>query len=196
MVICISKNGIIQIIEKYDEQNVLLKNLILKAISAINNSKDIIQYFIILENIKENHKVLNNKLNQVLEENSYNNKLLNSLMSDMNRYLTLINSKNEIEDIGKEGKKVYEGLFDNNMNIVLRLDFIFILLQNNINEENLANFNKEIINSCQKYNFANECLNKYINKHLNEFNIQFIQFLYNNLLLSKDKTTIVDAFNL
>ena len=42
-------------------------------------------------------------------------------MSDKNRYLSLINNTNEGKDKSKEGKKVYEGLFDNELNIKSRL---------------------------------------------------------------------------
>ena len=42
-------------------------------------------------------------------------------MSDKNRYLSLINNTKEDKDKSKEGKKVYEGLFDNELNIKSRL---------------------------------------------------------------------------
>ena len=103
-------------------------------------------------------------------------------MSDKNRYLSLINNTKEDKDKSKEGKKVYEGLFDDELNIKSRLELILFLLQKNINDENLNNFKTQIINSCEKNNFAKDCLNKYINDNLQTFDLKIIEFLYDNML--------------
>ena len=181
--------GIIQLIENSKEKDLILKYILSKAILSINHSKDAVQFLILFEKIYKN-KSLNSILNQILEENSKNNELLLVLMKDMNRYLSFINNnikENEKEDISKECKKVYEGLFDNEKNIKLRLELIFALLENELNEENLKHFNQEIINSCEKNIYANDCLNKYINDNLQKFDLKFIQFFYDNILLSKGK---------
>ena len=186
--------GIIQLIEDCKEKDFIMKYIISKAIISINDSKDIIQYLILFEKIKEN-KLLNHKFNKIFEEISKNNEFLLVLMKDMNRYLSLIinNTKeNEKEDISKEAKKTYEGPFDNEINIKLRLELIFELLQNDLNEVNLNKFNNEIINECKKNNFANDYLNRYLNDNFQNFDLKFIQFFYDNILLSKEKSNYND----
>lgn len=173
--------GIIQIIENCENNEILLKYIIFKAISKIKSSKDVIQYLILFEKIKKSKKI-DFKFNSILEEYSKNNGLLTALMSDMNRYLSLINNTNEDKNKSSEGKKVYEGFFDNELNIKSRLELILFLLQKNINDENMNNFKIEIINSCEKNNFAKDCLNKYINDNLQNFDLKIIEFFYDNIL--------------
>ena len=70
---------------------------------------------------------LNKKFNLILEEYSKDYGFLNFLMNDMSRYLSLICKINEdkknndnnkyIEVSNYEEKKIYEGLFDNKINI-------------------------------------------------------------------------------
>ena len=186
-------DGIIKIIEKSEEKDLIIKNILLKVKSYIINSKDIIQHLILYEKIMEN-KNTNKHLNSILKDYSQIDELLSDLMKDMNRYLYLANENNngKDDDIHKEKNKIYEGLFDNELNIKLRLKLIFILLGKNINKENLDKFNKEIINSCEKNKFANDCLNKFIHNQLKKFNLKFIQFFYDNILLSKEKLSNVN----
>ena len=176
-----SIEGIFQIIEKCENNELLLKYIIFKAISKIKSSKDVIQYLILFEKIKKN-KQMDSKFNLILEEYSKNNGLLSDLISDMNRYLSLINNTTEDKDYSKEGKKVYEGFFDNELNIKSRLELILFLLQKDINNENLNNFKKQIINACEKNNFAKNCLNKFINDNLQTFDLKIIEFFYDNIL--------------
>ena len=177
----VSIEGIIQIMEKSENNDLLLKYIIYNAISKIKSSKDVIQYLILFEKIKKS-KEIDFKFNIILEEFSKNYGLLPSLISDMNRYLSLINNTNEDKDKNKEGKKVYEGFFDNKLNIKSRLELILFLLQKNINDENLNNFKTQIINSCEKNNFAKDCLNKYINDNLQTFDLKIIEYFYDNIL--------------
>ena len=67
-------------------------------------------------------------------------------MIDMSRCLliTNINIKNE-DDKNKEGKKVYKDLFNNELNIKLWFELLFIHLKGN-----------------EKIAFANDSLNKFI----------------------------------
>ena len=192
----ISIKGIIKIIENCEQNELLLEDILFRAISAIKNSKDVLQFLILFEKIKKNNKDLNSKFSKILYDNSKKISLLSELMSDMSRYLSLLknNSDDTKEDRDKEGKKVYEGLFNNELNIKLRLELILILLQKNLNEENLNNFKTQIMNSCQNNNFANECLSIYIYNNLKKFDIKFIQFFYDNILLSNEKLSNVNDY--
>ena len=172
---------IIQIIENCQNNDLLLKYIIFKSISKIKSSRDVIQHLILFEKIKKS-KEIDFKFNLIFEEYSKNYGLLPALMSDKNRYLSLINNTKEDKDKSKEGKKVYEGLFDDELNIKSRLELILFLLQKNINDENLNNFKTQIINSCEKNNFAKDCLNKYINDNLQTFDLKIIEFLYDKIL--------------
>ena len=180
-----SIEGIIQIMENYENNDLLIKYIIFKAISSIKSSKNVIQYLILFEKTKKS-KEIDFKFNIFLEEFSNKYGLLPALISDMNRYLSLIDNTNEDRDKTKEGIKVYEGFFDNELNIKSRLELILFLLQKNINDENLNNFKTQIINSCKKNNFAKDCLNKYINDNLKSFDLKIIEFFYDNIL---SKTT-------
>jgi hypothetical protein len=60
-------------------------------------------------------------------------------MTDMEKYLSIAKK----DDSSNNNKKVNDGLFNNELNIKLRLELIFDLLQKNINEENLDNFKKK-----------------------------------------------------
>jgi hypothetical protein len=123
-----SIKGIIQIIENCKQKEFLLEHMLFKVTSAINNSKDVIQFLKLLERMKNNNE-LENIINKILEEHSNNYALLPALMSDMSRYLSLINNDEADKENDKERKKEYEGLFNNELNINLRLELIFILLQ-------------------------------------------------------------------
>ena len=190
-----SIDGIIKIIDNCEKQDLIIKNLLIKANNAINISKDTIQFLLLFEKIK-NNKNINNLFNNIFEEYSKKNGILSSLMLNMNRYLCIVNDKNtkekEKESVENDGKKVYEGLFDNELNINLRVKLIFLLLHNNLNEENLNNLNKLIIRSCEKNSFANDCINKFIYKNLTKLDLKFIQYFYDNVLLSEEKLSNVN----
>ena len=181
-------NGIIKIIRNMEEIDFLLKYIIFRGISMVKNSKDIIQYLILFESIKQCDEIIQCKFISILEEYSKKYGLLLALMADMSRYLLL--SKNNIinneDEKKKEGKKVYEGFFDNEKNIKLRLELIFFLLQDNLNEENLDNFKRKIINSCENNIFGNGCLYKFIHNNLKGFDLKLIQFFYENILSTKE----------
>ena len=182
-----SIDGIIKIINIYEQKENLLKYIILRTKDAINSSKDVIQFLILFEKIKK-IKEINTVFNKILDEFSKKVNFLELLMTDMEKYLSIVKK----DDTNNNSKKVYDGLFNNELNIQLRLELIFDLLQKNINEENLDNFKKKIINSCEENNFANDCLNKYIQKNLKSLDIKFIQYFYDNILLSKDKISNVN----
>ena len=164
-----SIDGIIKIMDIYEQKENILKYLILRARDGITNSKDVIQFLILFEKIKKS-KEINTVFNKILDEYSKKVNFLELLMTDMEKYLSIVKK----DDSSNNSKKVYDGLFNNELNIQLRLELIFDLLQKNINEENLDNFKKKIINSCEENNFANDCLNKYIQKNLKSLDFQFI----------------------
>ena len=183
-----SIDGIIKIMKNLDEIDLLLKQITFRGISMIKNSKNIIQYLILFEKVKQCDQIIQYKFISILEEYSKKYGLLSALMTDISRYLSLCND-NIIEnddDKKKEGKKIYEGVFDNELNIKLRLELLFTLLQDNVNEENMDNFKKNIIISCNKNAFVNDCLNKFIYNNLKELDLKIIQFFYENILSTKD----------
>ena len=179
-----SITGIIKIMKACSDLTkiLLLKNMCSKSSLAIKNSKDIIQYLALLDKLKSN-KELNKTFCNIFEEHSLKEGFLSSLMNDMERYLSKLNSEEKI-DINKEKNKVYEGLFMNELNIKLRLDLIFFLIQKDINEENLKNFHNKVINSCEKNIFASDILNQLLYNNLTNFSPEIIQFIYNIALSS------------
>lgn len=74
------------------------------------------------------------------------------LITDMDRYISLIIKNSEEKSNEKDNMKVFEGLFNNEVNIKLRLNLIFFLLKNqqNISKENLIDFNTKIIKGSEK----------------------------------------------
>ena len=182
-----SIEGIIKIMNIYEKKEYLLKYMIFRARDAINSSKDVIQFLILFEKIKKS-KEINNVFNKILDEYSKKVNFLALLMTDMEKYLSIVKK----DESSNNNKKVNDGLFNNELNIQLRLELIFDLLQKNINEENLDNFKKKIINSCEENNFVNDCLNKYIQKNLKSLDSKFIQYFYDNILLSKEKIANVN----
>ena len=180
----LSIKGIIKIIQASDIQNqtLLLKNLCSKASLSIRSSKDILQYIILLDQLKSDVK-LNKIFSKILEEYSLKGNFFSLLMSDMDRYLSLIIKNSEEQLKGKSNIKVYEGLFSNELNIKLRLNLIFFLLQKqNVTKENLEDFDNKIYNSCEKNNLASKVLNELLYSNIKNFSSEVIQFLYNKIL--------------
>ena len=177
-----SIDGIIKIMNILEQKEYLLKYMILRTRNAITSSKDVIQFLILFEKIKKT-KEINSVFNKILDEYSKKVNLLALLMTDMEKYLSIVNK----DDSSNNNKKVYNGLFNNELNIKLRLQLIFDLIQKNIKEEDLENFKQKIINSCEKNKFANECLSKYLQKNFKNLDFKFIQYFYDNILLSKEK---------
>ena len=74
--------------------------------------------------------------------------------------------------------KVYEGLFNNNINIELRIkSIIFLLLQLNENEDDLINF-KKLISTCETNELANNCFNNTVYENIRDFNRIYIILFY------------------
>ena len=187
--ITISIDGIIQIIENSQnkEKILFLKSLFFKGISSIEKSTDVVQFLILFNKIKNKSKNL--KFNYILEEYSREYRLLTYLVNDMERYLNLIdsfNKKNNIElnlnkkDMSEENK-IYEGLFNNKLNIELRLELIIFLLQTESYDSDEL-IVKKLIDSCQTNILAKNYLNKLLYKNLNKFDDQLIKFLYDYIL--------------
>ena len=180
----ISITGIIKIIQSCDipNQTLLLKNLCSKTSLSIKTTKDTLQYLILLDKLKSDEKITKN-FTKILEEFSLKEGFLSLLMTDMDRYLSLIiqNSEGKLKE--KDNIKVYEGLFNNELNVKLRLNLIFFLLQKqDITKENMEDFNNKIITSCEKNNLASDVLNKLLYSNITNFPSEVIQFLYNKVL--------------
>ena len=182
-IINLSINGIIKIIQSCDipNQTLLLKNLCSKTSISIKSSKDILQYLMLLDKLKSDEK-FNKNFCQILEEYSLKEGFFSLLMTDMDRYLSLIINDSEEKLKDKDNIKVYEGLFSNELNIKLRLNLIFFLLQKqNISKENLEDFNNKIINSCEKNNLASKVLNKFLYSNIKNVSSEVSQFLFNKI---------------
>ena len=185
----ISSEGIIKIIENCNNKNkiLLLKDIFFKAIAALEKSEGVVQFLNLIDKMRKNNNICS-KINLILEEYSKDYGLLNSLINDTTKYLNLISSKNKDkinEEISTtEEKKIYEGLFENKLNIELRLKLILFLLENETDEKFLMNFKKLVI-LCQNNSYAFNCLNKLIYLNLKYFEPIFIIFLYDSFL--KDK---------
>jgi hypothetical protein len=185
----ISITGIIKIIQSCDipNQTLLLKNLCSKTSLSIKTTKDTLQYLILLDKLKSDEKITKN-FTKILEEFSLKEGFLSLLMTDMDRYLSLIiqNSEGKLKE--KDNIKVYEGLFNNELNVKLRLNLIFFLLQKqDITKENMEDFNNKIITSCEKNNLASDVLNKLLYSNITNFPSEVIQFLYNKVLSNEIK---------
>ena len=196
----ISTEGIIKIIINCQnkDKDLLLKNIFFKATWALENSSGIAQVLNLIDKLRKNNKI-NRRFNLILEDYSKDYGLLTLLMNDMTRYLCLIDSFNEKKDkvynINKieedDKKRIYEGLFDNKLNIELRLKLIIFILENENEENDLMNF-KKLILACKKYPFVFNCLNKLIYINLLNFEPIFIIFLYDNFFDIKDLYDIND----
>ena len=184
----LSITGIIKIIILFDipYQNLVLKYICSKISFSIKNTKDILQYLILLDRLKSSEK-LGKQFYKIFEEFILKEDFISLLMNDMDRYLLLI-TKNSEEIKEKDSSKVYEGLFNNELNIKLRLDLIFFLLQKQkISTENLEDFNNKIIISCEKNILASDLLNKLLYSNINNFSHDVINFFYNKVLNSDIK---------
>ena len=196
-IINISTEGIIKIIENCNNKNknLLLKDIFFKAIAAIEKTICVPQILFLIDKLRKNGK-LNKKFNLILEEYAKDYGFLNFLMNDMSRYLSLICKINEdkknndndkyIEVSNNEEKKIYEGLFDNKINIELRLKLILFLLESVKDENYFMNF-KKLVSLCLSNRYAFNCLNKLIYLNLKNFEPIFIFFLYDNFLIIDNK---------
>ena len=195
-----SIEGIIKIIEKCGkkEKDLLLKSIFFKAMSALEKSSNIAQFLILFDKIN-NNKYINTIFEFILEEYNKDYGFLTSLMNDMTRYLCLIDSnrdkKDAIIDINKrdevEERKVYEGLFDNKLNIELRLKIIILLLEGDNNESDFMNF-KKLMSTCETNMLAINCLNKLIYLNVKNFEEIFIVYLYDNIINNNKNFDIND----
>ena len=185
-----SITGILKLINSCDtsEQTSLFKNICSRATSSIKDTENEIQYLLLLDKLKSDY-ILGKNFSEILKEYSLKENFFVLLMSDVDRYISLIAKNSDDKTRGKDNIKVYEGLFSNELNIKLRLNLIFFLLQNqqNITKENLDDFNAKIINSCEKDIYASDILNNLLYSNLKNFSTDVIQFLYNNLLNSEIK---------
>ena len=185
-----SITGIIKLINSCNtpDQALLFKNICSRATSSIKDTKNEIQFLILLDKLKSDY-IFGKNFSDILKEYSLKENFFALLMSDLDRYISLITKNSDEKTKDKENIKVYEGLFSNELNIKLRLNLIFFLLQNqqNITKENLEDFNNKIINSCEKDKYASDILNKLLYSNLKNFSTDVILFLYNNLLNAEIK---------
>ena len=187
--------GITKIIEICKNKDLLLKDIFFKVLESINNSSNIIQFLSLFDNIRNsNSPTVNKRFNLILDLYSRDYGFLTSLINDTVRYIGLVNSyqtenSNDNNDKEKEEsnkKKVYEGLFNNNINIELRIkSIIFLLLQLDENENDLVNF-KKLISTCETNELANDCLNNSIYENIKDFNRIYIILFY-DIISDKQK---------
>ena len=179
--------GITKIIQICKNKDLLLKDIFFKVLESINNSSNIIQFLSLFDNIRNSKSTnINQKFNLILDLYSRDYGFLTSLINDTIRYIGLVNSyktennvdsnDNQKEESNK--KKVYEGLFNNNINIELRIkSIIFLLLQLDENEDDLINF-KKLISSCETNELANNCLNNTLYENIKDFSRIYIILFY------------------
>ena len=121
-----SSEGIIIIIENCNRKIENYYDIFFKSTEALDKSRGVIQLLNLIDKILKNKK-LNKKFNLILENYGIDYAFLLSLMNDMIRYFSLIDSsnkdKNKLNDKNRnnesEEKKIYEGLFKNILNIDL-----------------------------------------------------------------------------
>ena len=183
-IINLSITGIIKIIKACDTsiQKLLLQNICSRTSLSIKNTKDILQHLILLDKLKSEEN-LGKDFCTILEEYSLKENFFSLLMTDMDRYISLTLQNSEEKEKDKDNIFIYEGLFNNELNIKLRLELIFFLLKKqNISKENLEDFNNKIIISCEKNNLASNILNELLYSNIKNFSPEIIQFLYNKVL--------------
>ena len=187
-IINISITGIIKLIQACDSlnQTLLIKNICSKTSSSIQNTKDIVQYLLLLDKMKSDNKLCVN-FSHLLEEYSLKSNFFSMLITDMDRYISLIIKNSEEKSNEKDNIKVFEGLFNNEVNIKLRLNLIFFLLKNqqNISKENLIDFNTKIIKGSEKNKLVSDLVNNLLYSNLKNFSSNVTQFLYDNVLTSE-----------
>ena len=162
-----SSEGIIKIIENFNRKIENYYDIFFKSTEALEKSVGVVQLLNLIDKILKNKK-LNKKFNLILENYGKDYAFLLSLMNDMIRYFSLIDSsnkdKNKLNDKNRnnesEEKKIYEGLFKNKLNIDLWIKLIIFLLENVEDENDLINF-KKLVLFCQTNTFAYNCLPEY-----------------------------------
>ena len=193
----LSIKGILKLITSCDgsNQTFLMKNMCSKTSSSIKIVKDILQFLILLDKLKS-EKELSKNFCKILEEYSLKEEFFSLLMSDMDRYLSIVIKNSDEKNEYKDNTKVYEGLFNNELNIKLRLNLIFFLLQNqeNLTEQNLSDFNNKILISCEKNKYASDILNNLLYSNIKSFSSNIIQFLFNNILNTEIKEEKLDDY--
>ena len=128
--------GITKIIQICKNKDLLLKDIFFKVLESINNSNNIVQLLSLFDNIRNSKSTnINKKFCMIIDLYSRDYGFLTSLINDTIRYIELVNSYQKENNVNNNNnreeesnkKKVYEGLFNNNINIELRIKSIIFL---------------------------------------------------------------------
>ena len=180
--ICIE--GIIKIFELSKMNKTLFEKILLKMTIEKNSSNNIVQYLLLLQKlIKHPKNTLSENFKKIFEEFSINYKFFNILIDDMQRYMSYFDEKRD----GSQNEKeiVYEGVYNNEINIELRLEFIFMLLFKEKKKSNIELFNSFFTCVCFSDNYLKICFFKHLIENINKFDNETIKFLY-DIIISVD----------
>ena len=191
-------DGIIEIIKKYNSNDKLLKIIFTKIIKGIASSINTVQNIILLEKlVKSNLK--NEQFIKDIKDLCEKKEIMEQIIKQFYLYFTEVKSKNINNEINTDVIETInedEDLYDYQTNLEKRLNFIFLLLDSNINITISFDKFRNLFNSL---NLNNE-LEKQIFYSVIKNNILNIQHeirknIFEKIILNKEKFNINDLMS-
>ena len=187
-------DGIIEIISNIKSPKNAINIILYKIYNAIKKQKDVIQHLLLFQKLLGYSRIddFSSEFGICLKEFLGKIDLIQVLLNELYSFLNNLNqnqNQNQIIDINEINTNSNnigndsQNEQDNNENIKIRIKTIFIaVLRNNKDFNILKEF---FIRMIQFNEFTKNTLYHYLNRYLNEYSIDFIKYLYKDIISQK-----------
>ena len=179
----------------------LRENILMKILNNINNNESNVQSFFLLKSLLKNMKN-SNRFNQIIKNIHKKNNIFDLIVDDLTNYNMKVESIENNEEQNDNNDKIndfantiFEGFYPHSINISIRIELIFILLNKERNLEwnfdNFLIFWKFIV----KQRFSKEIFFKVLFDNINNISYQFRSNLFKQIFLNPKLFVIDDLYS-
>ena len=187
-------DGIIEILTKNNFNINIIKIILTKIFNGIISSMNSVSNIILLEkiiNLNTKNDKIRNEIKNICEKNNIINSLIKEFFDYLKKVETLNKEKENKSEINND-----EDFYDFQTNIEKRLNFLFILLNKEINiqiQENDFNLLFMELNSMNK--IVKEIFYSVIKKNILNIDYLFREFIFQNIILNNSNFEVNDIMS-
>ena len=181
-------NALVEIFNLSSINDKLRDNILMKILNNINLNHSNVQSYFLLKSLLQNSRN-SHRFNQRLQHIHKKNNIFDLIVDDLTNYFMKVDSiENNNEDnnnINDFANTIFQGFYPHSINIEIRIELIFILLNK---ERNLEwNFNNFLVlwKCVNQQKFSKDVFFKILFNNINNLSYQFRSTLFKSIFLNK-----------
>ena len=191
-------NAIVEIFNLTTMNDNLRDNILMKILNNINLNHSNVQSYFLLKSLLQNSRN-SNRFHQRLKHIHEKNNIFDLIVDDLTNYFMKVdsieNNNEENNNINDFANTIFQGFYPHSINIEIRIELIFILLNK---ERNLEwNFNNFLVfwKCINQQKFSKEIFFKILFNNINNLSYNFRSTLFKSIFLNEKLFAIEDLYS-